>query len=118
MDHSLYIFKLKDHFENQLAFIRALDGMGCCQNMADAVSIWKKVREDHSIQILLVGDNLFGDLYGHTDSHIDEEYMFKSLSVHFLRRTKQFKPLLKAGMFELLEDLSNQNMKRLSEKCT
>lgn len=117
MAHFFYPYYAKDHFDNQLAFIDTLDGMGCCQGLADTIPTWKKVREDHGIQILLCGDNLFGDIYEHHDFQINEEWMFESLSIHLLERAKQFRSLLKPGCFEWLVDLSRENMNELSRKC-
>lgn len=117
MEHIFYPYYNEDHFDNQLAFIHALDGMGCCQGLADTVPAWKRAREEHGIQILFCGDNLFGDIYSHHDFEIDEEYMFRSLIIHSLERTQQFRSLLKPGYFEWLVELSRENMNDLSRKC-
>lgn len=110
-EHIYCPYKYRNYLHNikHSAYIR--EGMG---NVIEEWLIWRTLREQHGIEVVLTGEECFGwqDIF--LD---DEESMFATLGINLISKIKILSLLLTKESFDLLSEVSKQNLAQLSSTC-
>lgn len=110
-EHIQYNYGWQDLLPSFRRYTNILDGMGTAQM---EWSIYKRIREDHGIEVVFAGDECFG--WHDADLHNEEE-MLAMVEIFSLDLYKPDALPLKEEAYNRLSQVSKDNIAQLSQSC-
>jgi hypothetical protein len=111
-NHRFYLLSAQEIFDDFRTFIWLGEGL---TDFPEAYTVFDRIREQQSVDIVLRGDQCFGD--SHWTTVHDEFSMFRSLDLRVLRCMPDYRSVLKPAYYQQFCEMDKATRQHLSERC-